>query len=148
MATGSLSSGSEHCAGPEAGRCRGQTSPTAALVAVAAIGMGLSLHATVLAGIVPTADRDIAEPTLERVHDTVVTAGVADRDRLDAAAAAGPDGYHLRVSLHVDGWDWTAGPTPPSGDGAKRTQTAERHVAVRTGAGRVESGVLRVEVWR
>lgn len=148
MAIALPSSGSEHRVGLVRSHCRGQTSPTAALVAVAAIGMGLSLHATVLAGVVPAADRDVAEPTLERVHDTVVTAGVADRDRLDAATAAGPDGYHLRVSLRVDGWDWTAGPTPPSGDGAGRTQTAERHVAVRTGAGRVEAGLLRVEVWQ
>jgi len=131
---------------------RGQTSPTAALVAVAAIGIGLSLHATVLSGVSPVADRNVAEPTLERVHDAVVTAGVATPERLEGATAAGPDGYQLRVSLRVDGVRWTAGPTPPSGiepgQQESQTETAARRVAVRTGPGRVTAGSLRVEVWR
>lgn len=151
MATASPSSASEPRAGTAAGDCRAQASPTAALVAVAAIGMGLSLHATVLSGVAPVSDHEVAEPTLERAHDAVVTAGVADPERLGSAAAAGPDGHHLRVTLRVDGRTWTAGPTPPnraeSADEA-RTETADRRVAVRIGAGRVDAGLLRVEVWR
>lgn len=134
------------------GRTRGQASPSAALVAVAAIGIGLSLHATVLSGVAPDVGRDIAEPTLERVHDAVVTAGVAAPERLDGATAAGPDGYQLRVRLRVDSVSWTAGPTPPSdvqsGQQKSGTRTATRRVAVRTGPGRVIAGSLRVEVWR
>lgn len=123
---------------------RGQLSPTAALVAVATIGMGLSLYATAFAGAVPLPDRNVAEPTLERVHDTVVTAGVADPSRLDQAGEHGPDGYRLRVSLGVESQRWAVGPAPPTSG----VDTASRNVAVRTDPGRVRSGRLRVVVWR
>mgnify|MGYP000123810873 CR=1 FL=1 len=136
MATVSLSSASER---------RGQASPTAALVAVAAVGIGLSLYATVFAGIVPTADRDVATPTLSEVHDAVSPAGVAKPDRLDAAIEAGPAGWSLLVELRTDTRRWRTG-TPPS-QGAE-TQSTGRHVPVRTAPGRVQPGWLRVVVHR
>jgi hypothetical protein len=124
---------------------RGQASPTATLVAVAAIGLGLSLYATVFAGVVPTADREIAEPTLSRVHDTVAPAGVASADRLDAAVDAGPTGWTLRVELRVGSRHWTAGDAPAPNE---ETQSAGRRVPVRTAPGQVASGWLRVVVSR
>ena len=125
-------------------RERGQLSPTATLVAVASIGLGLSLYATVFAGVVPVPDRTVAEPTLDRVHSIVVSASVADPARLNRAAAAGPNGYRLRVSLRLEQHLWTAGPTPPT-DGV---ETASRQTAVRISPGRVRTGRLRVVVWR
>lgn len=125
-------------------RERGQLSPTAALVAVATIGMGLSLYATAFAGAVPLPDRNVAEPTLERVHSTVVTAGVADPSRLKQAGKNGPDGYRLRVSLGLESQRWAVGPAPPTSG----VETADRTVAVRTDPGRVRSGRLQVVVWR
>lgn len=133
------------------GGTKAQASPTAALVAVAVVGMGLSLHATVLAGVAPTPDQDVAGPTLDRVHDAVTSAGVADPERLSEAVDVGPDGYDLQIRLRVDSRSWTAGTTPPgqadSGDHPK-TETATRRVAVRTGPGTVTAGRLQVVVWR
>lgn len=143
MATVSRSSAPE--------RRRGQASPTAALVAVATIGIGLTLYATVLAGVAPSPDHEVAEPTLDRVSDAVTSADVADPERLDAAAAVGPAGYELQVSLRADGRTWTAGAVPPNPNGAglhTGTETATRRVAVRTGPGSVAAGRLRVVVWR
>jgi len=140
----SVSEASEPGPSPRPDRRRGQLSPTAALVAVATIGMGISLYATVFAGAVPLPDRNVAEPTLERVHSTVVTAGVADPSRLEQAKGNGPDGYRLRVSLRLESQRWTAGPTPP----ANGVDAAGRQAAVRTGPGRVRTGRLRVVVWR
>ncbi|MFB6220420.1 MAG: hypothetical protein ABEH90_03185 [Halolamina sp.] len=146
MATASPSSEPE---GATLSGNRGQTSPTAALVAAAAIGMGITLHAIVLTGVVPVPEQEVAGPTLDRVDDAVVIAGVADPKRLDSAAASGPTGYRLRVNLRADGSVWSAGATRPEQVGSdERVQTAERRVAVRTAVGRVRAGRLRVEVWR
>lgn len=144
MATVSLSSASE--AEPvERKADRGQLSPTAALVAVATVGMALSLYATVFAGIVPVPDQNVADPTLERVHNRVVTAGVAAPDLLEDASAVGPDGYRLYVSLRTAHGRWNTGPTPPKNG---PVETATRRTAVRTSPGEVRSGHLRVVVWR
>mgnify|MGYP000032397539 CR=1 FL=1 len=124
---------------------RGQVSPTAALVAVAAIGLGLSLYATVFAGVAPTADREIADPTLARVHDIVAPAGVATPAPLDEARSAGPAGWSVRVELRAGTTHWSAGDTPAS-DAA--FQTAGRRVPVRTAPGQVRVGWLRVVVHR
>jgi len=132
-------------------RRRAQASPTATLVAVAVIGMGLSLHATVLTSVAPTPDHDVASPTLDRVSDAITSAGVAAPERLDTATAAGPDGYELQVTLSTDGRTWTVGPVPPrssGGENGDRTETATQRVAVRTGPGSVDAGRLRVVIWR
>lgn len=136
MATTSRSSAPER---------RGQASPTAALVAVAAVGIGLSLYATVFAGVVPTADRDVATPTLSAVHEVVAPASVAEPARLEAALDAGPTGWSVQIELRVAGQQWSAGTAPaPDAD----TQSAGRRVPVRTSPGRVRSGWLRVVVHR
>lgn len=147
MATASPWSASEASGSGTPGRPvreRGQLSPTAALVAVATIGMGLSLYATAFAGAVPLPDRNVAEQTLESVHSAVVTAGVADPSRLVQAGEIDPDGYHLRVSLGLESQRWAVGPAPPTSG----VDTASRNVAVRTGPGHVRAGQLRVVVWR
>lgn len=143
MATASRSSPSE--------RSRAQVSPTAALVAVAAIGIGLSIHATVLASVAPSPEQDVAEPTLDRVSDAVSSADVVEPERLDEAATAGPEGYDLQVSLRTNDRTWTAGAVPPQpegGESSTRTETATRRVAIRTGPGSVVTGRLQVVVWR
>lgn len=134
-----------------AGGIRAQASPTAALVAVAAIAMGLSLHATVLASVAPAPDQDVAGPTLDRIHDAVTPAGVADPERLAEAVGSGPDGYELRIRLQVDSRSWTAGSTPPeqAENGIQpETETATRRVAVRIEPGTVFAGRLQVVIWR
>ena len=120
-------------------------SPTATLVAVVAVGLGLSLYATVFAGVAPTADREVAEPTLSRVHDAVAPAGVVAPGRLDDAETAGPEGWSIRIELRARNERWSIGPGP----GANvEFQTAGRRVPVRTAPGEVRAGWLRVVVHR
>ncbi|MEF8799841.1 MAG: hypothetical protein V5A38_07555 [Halolamina sp.] len=164
MATASRSSAPERRAGHSSaattergshergtGETRAQVSPTAALVAVVAIGIGLSLHVTVLASVAPTPDQNVAGPTLDRVHDATTSAGVTDPDRLGGAVGAAPDGYELKITLRGDNRSWTVGPTPPgqaeSGD-YSNPETATRRVAVRTEPGTVAAGYLQVVIWR
>lgn len=135
MATASRSSAPE----------RGQASPTAALVAVAAVGLGLSLYATVFAGVVPTADREVAEPTLSRVHEVVAPAGVVEPARLEPAADAGPSGWTVRVELRAGSQQWAVGEAPAPN---AKSQSASRRVPIRLALGRVSSGWLRVVVSR
>ena len=143
MATASPSSAPEP--GSESRAERGQLSPSAALVAVAAVGMALSLYTTVLSGVAPTPGHDVAEPTLDRIEETVVTAGVAESERLDDAVERGPAGYRLHISLQTESRQWATGPTPPA---SGSVEAASRRVAVRERAGNVRSGRLRVVVWQ
>lgn len=123
---------------------RGQVEPTAALAAVFGVVVGLGLYAGVLAGATPIdRDRDLAGPAVERVHDRLTGGdGVARPDRLSAAADAGPDGYRLNATLRVATMRWTVGPRPPP-----TADATTRRTGVRIGPGRVDPGVLRVEVW-
>jgi hypothetical protein len=120
---------------------RGQTSPLVALVAVTAVVAGVGLYAGVLVAETPTASRDVAEPTLDRVADHLREGAVAVPGRL--ADAPRPDGFRSNLTLEVDGERWTAGPTPPAGADA-----AERSLPVRIAPARVRSARLGVEVWR
>jgi hypothetical protein len=122
---------------------RAQVEPLAALAAVFAVCVGLTLYAGVLSSVTPGTSRDLAEPTLDRVHDRLSTGGVGVPARLDTAAHAGPDGYDLNVSLTADDRRWTLGPSPPPGV----ADTASRSTGVRVAAGRVRPGRLRVVVW-
>lgn len=127
---------------PEAQPRRGQVEPTAAIVATVAVCLGLSLYAVAIDGAVPAAERDLAEPTLRRVHDALDRGGAADPDRIGRALAAGPDGRELNVTIEAAGQRWTAG--PPAPDGADR---ATRRTGVAITPGRVQAGTLRVVVW-
>lgn len=124
---------------------RGQVEPLAALVAVFAVGVALSAYAGVVADVLPTPDRNVADPTVERVHEAVTSAGVAVPGTLPKATGVAPDGYRLNVTLAAAGRTWRAGPTPPSveSDGDSATRTA----SVRIAPGRIRPGRLRVVVW-
>jgi hypothetical protein len=122
---------------------RAQVEPLAALAAVFAVCVGLALYAGVLSSVTPETSRDLASPTLDRVHDRLSTGGVAVPERLDAAQLAGPDGYDLNVSLTADDRRWTVGPEPPG----TTADTASRSAGIRFAPGRVAPGRLRVVVW-
>ena len=124
------------------GRRRGQTEPLAALVALFAVCAGVSLYATALGGSIPTADRDLSAPTLDRVHDAGSRAGVVHPRTLSTAVDAGPDGRGVNATLSADGRRWSVGPTPPA-----RADRASRTVSVRLGPGRIAPGRLTVRVW-
>lgn len=124
---------------------RGQTEPLAALLAVAFVGIGLSLYAGVLEDALgEPPERDHAEPTLDRVERTVAPAGVARPKRLGDALANGPDGYRLNVTLTTADRRWPTGPAPPNAT----VDRATRQVSVAVGPGDVAPGELAVVVWR
>ncbi|WP_101296258.1 DUF7285 family protein [Halegenticoccus soli] len=130
---------------------RGQAEPTVALAALFAVCLGLGLYAGVLDEALPGTDRDLAEPTLGRVHDALATGGVVAPESVSEGPAAGPDGYRLNVTVRADGREWTAGPTPPvkaaTGAATATVDSASRPVSVRLGPGVIAPGKLRVVVW-
>ncbi|WP_435317480.1 DUF7285 family protein [Haloarchaeobius sp. TZWSO28] len=128
---------------------RAQLEPSAALVAVFAVCVGLALFAGTLDSTLARVDgddevrRDLATPTLGQAHAAVAPDGIANPERVAAAATtAGPDGYHVAVTLTAEGERWRAGPAAPPD-----VSTAVRPVSVRLDPGVVVSGTLRVEVW-
>lgn len=122
--------------------CRGQTEPIAAIVAVLAVGIGLTAYAGALDDTLPSSERNVAEPTSFRVDAAISSGGVVDPSALPEGLRAGPDGYGVRLTLTVDGRTWQEGPRAPPGADA-----VTRIVTVRVGPGVVRPGRLRVEVW-
>lgn len=123
---------------------RGQVDPLPALLAVAVVGLALSLYA----GVLPRATTDdeadeTAAVTLGTVCERICDGGRVDPESLARGLAAAPDGYRLRVVLRADGREWTAGPAPPDA-----AATAERAVTVALAPGETVPGRLRVAVWR
>ncbi|WP_115862822.1 DUF7285 family protein [Halorussus litoreus] len=125
---------------------RAQVEPLAALTAVFAVGIALSAYAGVLDAALPSADRNLADPTVERAERAVAETGVVDPDELRAGLRAGPDDYRLNLTLAAAGQSWHAGPTPPS-RADNPTHTAELAVSVRIAPGKIRPGTLRAEVW-
>lgn len=125
------------------GRRRAQVEPLAALAALFAVCVGLSVYAAVLADAGAPTERDLAEPTLETVDDAVTDRGAVQPARLGRVTAHAPSGGHLNVTVTAGDRRWTVGPRPAV-DGDR----AGRRVSVRLGPGRVRVGRLRVVVWR
>jgi hypothetical protein len=121
---------------------RAQVEPLAALVTVFAVGVALTTYTGVLGATLPTPDRNLAEPTVERATRAVTKTGVADPEALAAGLRAGPKGYRLNLTLRAAGQSWHAGPTPPPSADA-----ADSAVSVRVAPGSVRPGRLRAEVW-
>jgi|AntDeeMetagen192_2_1112575.scaffolds.fasta_scaffold07302_2 hypothetical protein len=122
---------------------RGQTEPLAALVAVVAVGLGLSLYVGVLdAELAPSSERNVAASAIERVEDAVAPSAVAHPDRIDDAQAAGPVGYRTNVTLTTADQRWRSGPSVP-----ENADSARKRLGVRIGPSRIRAGTLRVRVW-
>ncbi|WP_135851650.1 DUF7285 family protein [Halorussus salinus] len=121
---------------------RAQVEPLAALAAVFAVGVALSAYAGLLGDVIPTPDRNLADPAVERAARAISETGVADPQSLAAGLRAGPAGYRVNLTLRTADESWQAGPTPPpSADAARRA------VSVRVAPGSVRPGRLRAEVW-
>ena len=119
---------------------RGQVEPLAALVAVAALGVGLSLYAGVVSDALDATDEPRTEQVLERVHDRTAPNGVVDPRRLaDVVNRSRP---HVNATLATGTRRWTAGPSRPA-----RADIARRQVSIRLAPARVRAGRLRVSVW-
>lgn len=121
---------------------RAQVDPLPALVAVAAVGLGLSAYAGVLADAVqPTGGPD-AERALDEVRDAVSTNGVVRPGRLDGSALPTPGGRQLNATVVVGDERWSAGPMPRTG-----APRASARIPVAVAPGNVSAGRLRVVVW-
>lgn len=123
---------------------RGQVEPTAVLVVLLAVTAAVSTYAAAVDGFVGSGNREIAEPTLDRVVGTLVTGGVVDPERRRRAHRSGPSGYHLNLTIAAAGRRWHAGATPPAG---VATDRASRSMGIHLGPGRVRAGRVTVEVW-
>ena len=118
---------------------RGVAEPLAALVAVAAVCVGLSIYAGLAVDALPSSEPK-PDATLRIVTDEVAPDGVARPARLRDVSR--PQSARLNASLAVGSLRWTTGPTPPS-----HAASANRRLPVRTGPATVRPGRLRVVVW-
>lgn len=84
-------------------REKGQTEPLAALFAVAAMAAAISIYGGYVSDVLPgTSDRNVEEPTLERVWDDMQSSGVFDAsgrfaDAVDPTVL--PKGYYVYVNV-------------------------------------------------
>ena len=126
----------------DAGR-RAQTEPFAALAAVAVVALALALWAGAFESALPEpGDRNIAEPTADRVERSLTDAGVVRPGRMGGLNGTAPEGYRLNVTLTGGDDRWSFGPPAPS-----TADTATRRVGVYRGAGSVSPGRVEVRVW-
>ncbi|SDF16725.1 DUF7285 family protein [Halorientalis regularis] len=122
---------------------RGQVEPVAAIAAVFALGVGLTIYAGAVDDALPgTEPRNVAQPTLSAVEDAVETSGVIRPDRLSRVQSAAPAGRRLNVTLTAGDRRWTRGASPP-----ESAQRASARVSIALGSGRVQPGRLTVRVW-
>ncbi|MFB6142081.1 MAG: hypothetical protein ABEJ30_01915 [Halorientalis sp.] len=128
---------------PPSSARRGQVEPLVAIVAVFALGVGLSLYGGAVGDALPGGQERGAQPSLDRVERRVSDGGVVRPTRLSRMGTVRPAGHRLNVTLTVGQTRWQVGPTPPG-----RARRASARVAVRTGPGEVRAGELTVRVWR
>lgn len=126
----------------------GQVEPTAALAAVFAVCVGLSLYAGVATDAVAngpgSAGPDAtARQTADAVADAARASGSVVPERLGGALDAGPSGHRVNATLRTADRQWSAGPAPP-----ERATSAGVRVTARVGPADVDPATLRVEVWR
>lgn len=124
---------------------RAQVEPLAALVAVFAVGVALTTYAGLVDATIPTPDRNLAGPTVERVERAVADHGIVAPASLHDGLRAGPEGYRVNLTLTADGRAWHAGPTPPDSNAVDQSKI---RVSVRVAPGRIRHGRLRAAVWR
>jgi len=124
---------------------RGQTEPIAALAAVFALGIGLTMYAGALDATLPRlhTDREMAPTAADRLQTDASRFGAVDPPLNESVQAARPTGYRLNATLRTEGHRWAAGPPRPSAP-----ECVERRLTVRTAPAHVRPGVLEVCVWR
>ncbi|WP_335999877.1 DUF7285 family protein [Halorientalis halophila] len=123
--------------------CRGQVEPIAAIVAVFAVGVGLTIYTGAVQDALPgTQPRNVAQPTLSAVEDHISEAGVIDPERLRESTEHAPDGRTLNATLRVGDRRWAIGPRPP-----ESARQASTRASVRLRPGTIRPGRLTVRVW-
>ncbi|MHC3437320.1 DUF7285 family protein [Natrialbaceae archaeon A-gly3] len=142
---------------------RGQTEPLAAIAAVMAVVIGLTMYAGYVTERYPgTSDRAVEGVTLERIWNDVGSDGLFDerRDDLSGVTHGLPDGYNVYVEITTDELQdpETVAKLYVDADGTTRTETPDPPDDARTASrpiglqladdpGNVNTGTLRVVVW-
>lgn len=123
---------------------RGQVEPLAALAAVFAVGVGLTLYVGALDTTLSrlTSDREVAPAAADRTAAEASSFGAVEPPIEGSVAAARPTGYELNATLRTKGAEWTGGPPTP-----RETGCEQRDVSVRVAPGRIRPGGLEVCVW-
>lgn len=132
-------------------RDRAAVDPTAALVALVAVGAALGIYTVALDDAAPDDERMLAETTLDRVEREAAVGGVVRPDRLDAPTGDPHAGVAVELRTHAETWRVRSGDDPPTIQGGPTDPTdavAERTVTVRTAPGENVRGTLRVVVRR
>lgn len=126
------------------GSARAQVEPLAALVAVFAVGVGLSLYAGVLDATLPTLTpaRETAPVAADRFVAEATAGGAVVPPISVAGEAARPDGFDLNATVSTPGDTLATGPPVPDG-----AECDHRTVSVRVEPGRIRPGRLEVCVW-
>lgn len=122
---------------------RGYVEPIAAIAAVFAVGVGLTVYAGGLQGALApdSGDTAVAETVLSEIAANASTMGVLDPSAVRTGRP--PAGWSANVTLSTREGRWQTGPTPPA-----RADSATRRVSVRLAPGTVRPGRLTVEAWR
>jgi hypothetical protein len=123
---------------------RAQVEPLAALAAVFAVGVGLTLYVGALDGTLAALDddREMAPTAADALVTEASSFGVVDPPLSAAAERARPTGYRLNTTLAAGGRRWQAGPPRSRG-----VDCVERRVSARIAPGTVRPGRLEVCVW-
>lgn len=122
---------------------RGYVEPIAAIAAVFAVAVGLTVYVGGLQeSMEPAPQSDaVAESALADVLTTASTMGVVDPAAVSDAVP--PAGWTANVTLSTRDGRLRVGPAPPV-----EAATATRRVSVRLAPGAVRPGRLTVAVWR
>ncbi len=123
---------------------KAQTEPLAALVAVFALGVGLSLYVGVLDSTLPslTEESEIAPIAADRLVAEASVSGTVRPPIAEATERARPDGYAINATLRADSAVWRGGSSR-----ASSADCARQRVRVRTALATVRPGSLEVCVW-
>jgi len=119
--------------------------PVAALVALIAVGMALSLYAGALDDATPDRNRDRAALLFEEVYDDVVSGGVVHPTRLTVPNESPPK-VDVGVALVTRNDSWTAGIVNTTRPFPETADVATGAVSIRVGPGETRAGELRVVV--
>jgi hypothetical protein len=123
---------------------KAQVEPLAALAAVFAVGVGLTLYVGALDGALAALDddREMAPTAADALVAESSSFGVVDPPLSAAVERARPTGYRLNATLATGGKRWQAGP-PRS----RSADCVERRVSARIEPGIVRPGRLEVCAW-
>jgi hypothetical protein len=120
---------------------RGYVEPLAALAAVFAVVVGLTLYVGALDEAVERDDRPVADAITAEIIADAGTMGILEHASVRSAAP--PAGWNANVTLSTRAGRLQRGPSPP-----EDADVATRQVSVRLGPGTVRPGRLTVEAWR